>query len=276
MDIKKILKQYSYRLTFTLLLILFEAFLGILFPLFIGKAIGGILNKDVSGILQLGVLGFFIILIGGFRRMYDSRFYAKIYTKVCRETIKLMPQESHSIKTARLNMLGEMVRFAEDQLPDIIQHSIGLIGVIAIIAFLNVKIFIGTIIVGLIVIGIYLLSSQKTLRYNSWFNNEMEEQVNVVATNQQSKLHLHLLKLMKWNIKLSDIETINYSVSWLIMMVLLLSSITISVSSGEIEYGVLFALIMYVYQYIESMVSLPLYYQNWLRLKEIAFRIKEI
>jgi ABC-type multidrug transport system fused ATPase/permease subunit len=276
MDIKKIIKQYPYRLTFTLILILAEAFLGILFPLFIGKAIGGIINSDVSGIIQLGILGFFLIVIGGFRRMYDSRFYAKIYTKVCRETIGRMPKHDNSIKTARLNMLGEMVEFAENQLPNIIQHSVGLVGVMIIIAFLNLQIFVGTIIAGILIIGIYLLSSTKTFQYNSSFNNEMEAQVNVISTNKPSKLHFHLLKLMKWNIKLSDIETVNYSVSWIIMMFLLLASIGISVSSGIVEYGLLLALIMYVYQYIESMVSLPLYYQQWLRLKEIISRIQTI
>lgn len=275
MHIKGLVKQYRWRLVFTLALILLEAFLGILFPLFIGKAISGMLEKELTGLWQLGALGFTLIVIGGIRRLYDSRFYAKVYTQISTKTVRSLPENNQSVKAARLSMLSEMVKFFENYLPDIIQHSIGLVGVVSIIAFLNFKIFIGTLIGGSIVMAIYWLSGNKTFNYNREFNNELESQVNVLTLNRQSALKLHLLKLMKWNIKLSDVETINYSLSWLVMMVLLLVAIGFSATQGQIEYGVLFALIMYVYQYIESMVSLPLYYQQWLRLTEIAQRIRE-
>ncbi len=275
MLIKGIIKRYRWQLIFTFSLILSEALLGILFPLFIGRAIGDVLNKELTGLWLLGILGFLLVIIGGFRRMYDSRLYARVYTQLSSATLNRMPKDEHSTKTARLSMLSEMVKFAEFQLPDIIQHSIGLIGVMAIIAFLNLNIFFGALLSGALVIGLYLLSGKKTFLFNQAYNNELEEQVNVISQNRQSELKLHLLKLMRWNIKLSDVETINYSFSWLFMLLLLLAAIALSAWNGNIEYGALFALIMYVYQYIESMVSLPLYYQQWLRLTEITQRIQK-
>lgn len=275
MDIKVIAKQYRWCLRFTITIIIIEALLGVLFPFFIGKAIDGVLNKDITGLKYLGVLGGVLIIMGGFRRFFDTRFYAKTYTEISAKTLKLMQKNSHSKKTARLNMLAEIVKFAENELPMIIQHSIGLIGVMTIIAFLNWYIFIGTLISGMLVLSIYLHSGKKTLMYNHNFNNELETQVNVIHSNQQSVLRFHLLKLMKWNIKLSDIETINYSISWVVMIFLLLTSIKFS-AAANLQYGALFALIMYTYQYIESMVNLSLYYQQWLRLLEIAKRIKNI
>ena len=274
MLIEGIVKRYRWQLIFTLSLIVSEALLGILFPLFIGKAIGGVLNKETTGLWLLGILGILLVFIGGFRRMYDSRFYARVYTQLSSATLNRMPKDEHSTKTARLSMLLEMVKFAEFQFPDIIQHSIGLIGVLTIIAFLNLNIFLGALISGTLVIGLYLLSGKKTFLFNRDYNNELEKQVAVISRNRQSELKLHLLKLMRWNIKLSDIETINYSLSWLFMLLLLLAAIALSAWYGNIEYGALFALIMYVYQYIESMVSLPLYYQEWLRLTEITQRIR--
>lgn len=276
MLIKKVFQKYRWSFIFTFSLILIEAFLVILFPLFIGNAIGDAINKSISGIMELGILGIALIVIGALRRMYDSRFYAKVYTSLGISTIGKLQAESSSVKTARLNMLAEMVRFSEQQLPEIIHHSIGLIGVIGIIAFLNLKIFILAIISGILILVIYLISSGKTLRYNEGFNNQLEEQVDVVSSNQMNGLKRHLLKLMKWNIKLSDLETINYSASWIIMIFLLLASIYLSSATGVLEYGALFALIMYVYQYIESISSLPLYYQQWLRLKEISSRFNQL
>ncbi|UTW66658.1 hypothetical protein KFE94_00675 [bacterium SCSIO 12643] len=275
MDIREIIYQFRWRLGFTILIIIVEALLGVLFPYFIGQAIDGMLHKNLSGIWNLGLLGGLLIIMGGFRRYFDSRFYAKIYIRISTIVLKFIPKEKHSLKTARLNMLAEMVRFAENELPMIVQHSIGLIGVMTILAFLSWNTFLGALVTGAVVLFIYVLSGGRTLDYNHKFNNELESQVDVIRSNQQSGLRFHLLKLMRWNIKLSDIETINYSISWLIMMILLIITIYFSASEG-VQYGALFALIMYVYQYIESVVSLPLYYQHWLRLSEISKRIKNI
>lgn len=273
MLIKDLFKQFRWQFVFTASLLIVEALLGILFPYFIGKAIGGVLEKELSGIWQLGILGLLMILLGGGRRFFDSRFYAGIYSEFSRKVLGKMQDADHSLKSARLQMMAEMVKFAEIQLPNIIHHSIGLLGVMIMIATLNWKVFVGSLVVTAIIAGLYWLTGEKTFRYNFEYNNELESQVNILMEKRPSQLKLHLMKLMKWNIKLSDIETMNYSISWLIMIALLLVAILFS-TDGTIQYGVLFALIMYVYQFIESMVNLPLYYQEWLRLKEITQRIQ--
>jgi ABC-type multidrug transport system fused ATPase/permease subunit len=275
MLIKQVFAKYWMRLSLTLLLILLEALLVILFPLYIGKAIDGVMNNELVFLWQLCTLGLLLTVTGAGRRLLDSRFYAGIYTKVSRAAIKKMKLQDDSVKTARLNMLAEVVEFAENQLPAIIQHSIGLIVVALIILFLNLKIFMAAILCGSLVLCIYFLSSKRTLRLNSEFNNELENQVNTIQQKQESALHRHLLKLMRWNIRLSDLETLNFSGSWLIMLVLLVISIHIAATGENIQYGALMALIMYVYQFIESMVSLPLFYQQWLRLSEISERIRK-
>ena len=80
---------------------------------------------------------------------------------------------------------------------------------------------------------------------------------------------------MRWNIKLSDLETINFSIIWFFMIALLLFSIKSSVVGGIVEYGTIFSIIMYVFGYIENSLTLPLYYQQLVRLKEISERLNE-
>lgn len=274
MEIKPIIKKYRWRLALTLVLVLTETVLGVFFPLFIGKSIEGVMQNNYTQLVMLAVLGLMIIVIGGGRRWFDTRLYAKIYTQLSLNTVKQMPDADNSVKTARINMLSEMVEFAEDQLPDIVAHTAGLLGVLIILATLHIKIFIVALVAGFLILIVYALSGNKTIKSNTAYNNELEAQVNAISSKRQSELKRHLLNLMRWNIKLSDIETINYSISWLVMSILLVFSIAVSVTSDTPQYGVLFALIMYVYQYIESMVSLPLYYQQWLRLKEIYGRVR--
>ncbi|WP_299522723.1 ABC transporter six-transmembrane domain-containing protein [Winogradskyella sp.] len=272
MDIKKVFKRYKFRLSLTLFLILTEAFIGILVPLFIGYAIDGVINEDYSSIYYLGGLGVLLVIIGGVRRFMDSRFYAKIYIDL---SAKLMVDNSNEVskKTARLKMLNEITEFMENQIPELIQHTIGLFGVAFIILSLNTYIFLMGLAASLFVLIVYWLSSKKITTYNSDYNNELETQVNTLNLSSQHELQNHITRLTKINIKLSDLETVNFSLSWMMMIVFLLLAIVISVAEGITEYGALFALIMYVYQYIESVVSLPLFYQQWLRLKEIYKRI---
>ncbi|WP_419861825.1 hypothetical protein [Candidatus Palauibacter sp.] len=56
------------------------------------------------------------------------------------------------------------------------------------------------------------------------------------------------------------------------MMALLVFAVATS-AERTVEYGAVFAIVMYVFQFVESMLGIPLYYQQWLRLREISGRL---
>ena len=258
---------------FTLFLIFLEAGLAILFPLFIGYAIDGAINGSQYGAIQLGLLGLAALFVGVGRRVFDSRFYALIYQDIGVKAIARIENNRPSVKSARLGMIRELVEFLENALPELINNVIGLTGVIVIIAGLNLNVFYGSIIATVVIFLIYWMTSKKTIRLNKSSNDEYERQVDVITKNDYKALRVHLKSMMKWNIKLSDLEAMNFSVSWIVLITFLMGSIVISVSDGITTYGALFALIMYVFQYMENVINLPLFYQNWLRLKEIKERL---
>lgn len=276
MKIKQLLFRFKKRFLFTLFLILAEVSLGILFPLFIGIAIDGAIQGSYTGALQLGGLGVLALIIGISRRVYDSRLYAKIFVEAGTQTISTIQKETTSVKTARLNMLEEVVEFMENSLPALIQNIVGLVGIIVIIAFLNIKIFWGGIITLVLIFIIYLITEKRTLYFHQSYNNELEKQVDIITTNDPQKLSQHLHRTMHWNMKLSDLEAGNFSLSWLILMVLLVASIIIAIQDGIVQYGALFALIVYVFDLIESIMTLPLFYQHWIRLSEIIRRLDNV
>lgn len=274
MIIRSIISENRLRLSFTLVLILVEAILILLFPLYIGKALDGALLKQYSGNMALGLLGFTLLIIGMGRRILDSRFYGRIYEKLGLETISKVKGEDTSTQSARLQLVDELIEFLENAFPDLIQNLIGLFGVVLILATLNFKIFMGSCVLLILILLVYWLSAQRTLFYNKGVNDEMEHQVNILNKGSNKQLKFHLQDLVRWNIKLSDLEALNFSISWLLALTFLLTSIVIAVGDGILEYGALIALIMYVFQLIENAVNLPLYYQNWLRLQEIMDRIE--
>lgn len=274
MKIKDQIKKYRLRFGLTLLLILTEAGIGILFPLFIGNAIDDALKGQITGTVHLGLLGLVALVIGVGRRVFDSRFYAVIFQDLGAKMVDNHEESAPSVKTARLGMIRELVEFMENALPELINTLIGLFGVIAIIATLNFNIFLSCLITGILVMSVYAISSGKTTRLNESLNDEMERQVDIISTNEHAKVKLHLKDIMKWNIKLSDLEAVNFSISWILLIGFLVSSLLILISDGMLQHGALFALMMYAFQFMENVLNLPLFYQNWLRLKEIIGRLE--
>ena len=257
-------------------LILLEAGLAILFPLFIGYSIDSAINGSNQGAIYLGVLGLTALIVGVGRRVFDSRFYAKVYQNIGSSVISKMEDNDSSKKSAHLGMIREFIEFLENSLPELISNVIGLVGVIGIIATLSLKVFHGSIIVTIIIFIIYWITSAKTIKLNKSSNDEMEKQVDVISKNDEQELNVHLADMMKWNIKLSDLEAFNFSVSWVVLIGFLVTSIVVAVGDGIVKYGALFSLIMYVFQYMENVINLPLFYQNWLRLQEITQRLEQV
>ncbi|MEM9142284.1 MAG: ABC transporter six-transmembrane domain-containing protein [Bacteroidota bacterium] len=275
MNVKHIVLAYRWKFLFTLLLLLAESAAMLLFPLFIGYAIEDAINGSFAGSIQLGTLGLMTLAIGAARRFFDTRMYAVAFKSFGAQLMARI-EKGPSVKTARLGMLREVVEFLENSLPEIIQSVISFFGVMAILATLNTKVFLGSLFVSFAVFLIYFVSSKRTVLFNKNYNEAVEDQVDVIHSAQPKKMDAHLDNLMQWNIKLSDLETVNFSLSWLILMVFLVGSILLAVNDGLVQYGALFSLVMYVFQFMQSIEGLPFFYQQWLRLTEIKNRLEKL
>lgn len=275
MRLSRVLAKYKWRFSLTLLLVVLDAIGLILFPLFIGYTIDGALEKDYTGALWLGLLGLTSLIVGAGRRWFDSRFYARVYQELGWEVCSQM-NTGTSTKNARLGFLSEVVEFFENSLPDIINNSIGLVGMLAILAALDIRIFTGCLLILLIVGIVYGLSEKRTIRINAAYNIELERQVSVIAENDPKQFRGHLKRVMNWNVRLSDLEVINFSIVWLVMMVFLVFSIVGIAGEGALQYGSVLALILYLFQFMESVSMMPIFYQQWLRLTEISTRLRAL
>jgi len=270
-------KRFKGRISFTLLLVIAEAAVNLLFPLFMGFAVNGLLASSYDGLISLAILGVVSLLFGAGRRLYDTRIYAGIYTTVVPELVDKEQKKDSSVSriTARANLFTEFVEFLENSFPEIVTSLIGLFGTLLIILSLNKDIFVVCLVATLFVLAIYLFSGKRNFRLNREYNDELEKQVDVLATADKKQIGGHFKKVMHWNIKLSDFETTNFSIVWIGMIILLLYAIVAAVDSGITAYGTIFSILVYVFEYIESVISLPLYYQQIIRLNEISSRLND-
>lgn len=267
-----IFKRYKWKMSLTFFFVFLESVLFVLFPLVIGFAINGMLEQSYTGIFQLVTLGVLLTIIGTIRRMYDTRVYAGIYKQLAFETTQKQKEKSTSAVSGKVTMLKELVEFFENSFPDLVNSIIGLVGTLIILFSLSENIFFACLGILVFIYVVFALSSKKTSLFNHNYNNTLEEQVDIVESKNPEKIKKFFHKMMHWNIKLSDIESINFAVVWLAMSGLIIFAIVESTSLGLV-YGSIFSIIMYVFNFAESSTMLPMYYQEYLRLKEISKRL---
>ncbi len=273
--LKAIFCQFKWQISLTLSLVIIEAILGVFYPLLIGIAINDLLEDSYQGLYWLTALGFASLLIGTARRFYDTRAYANIYQKtvtqmVAREHKKQRPTSTIS---ARSNLMTEFVEFLEDSLPEIIQAIIAIVGISIIIATLNIKVFFACLMLLLLILTIYILTGNKNFTLNKNYNNELEQQVHAIESKSRSQSKQHFSALMRWNIALSDLETINYFFVWSGVIALFIFTPLIVIKDGMLTYGLVFSILMYVFDYIEKLAIMPIHIQQAIRIKEISQRL---
>lgn len=274
-SINSLLLRFRWKILFTFALVTLEALTGILFPLLIGIAIDGLLEDSIDGVLYLSIAGVAALIVGSARRFYDTRIYSGIYCRITPEMIQNETNKDASVSriSARTGLLTEFVEFLENSMPEMINALISVVGILAIIATLNIDVFFACLsILGLIVF-IYTITGKFNYKLNTKYNNQLEKQVDVLTARDSIAIKSFYQELMRWNVKLSDLETINYFVIWVgVIAVFIYTPITV-IGAGILSYGLVFSIIMYVFNYAGSIVSFPLFIQQAIRLKEISARL---
>lgn len=275
MRLGQIARRFRGRVSVTVGLVILEAIVDLLFPLVIGVAINGLLADELDGLVLLGGLGLAALVVGSVRRFADTRIYAGIYETIA---VELVDRERRngaatSAISARTGLLRELVEFLENSMPESISAIIGTVGILVVIAGLDVAVFVACLLLVVVMAATYLLTGSRNLRLNRGYNDELERQVSVIGRRDVERIGLHFRDLMRWNRKLSDLETWNYAIIWTGVIALLLFAPLRVIEPGQTEYGYAFAAILYVFQFVEGVVALPLYVQQLIRLREISDRL---
>jgi ABC-type multidrug transport system fused ATPase/permease subunit len=277
MSLTNLIFRFKGRVSLTFLLVMLESLLDVFYPLFIGLAIDGLLQGKYDGVIQLGALGMLSLLVGASRRAYDTRVYAGIYRQVVPEMVEKEQERGSSVSkiSARSSLLTEFVEFLENSMPEIIRGIVSLVGILVMIAALNQQVFFACLGILLLIMVVYGISGKTNYRLNASYNNQLEHQVQALESKDIRLVQQHYTRLMQWNIKLSDLENLNYVAIWIGVIALLVYTPITVVEGGTTSYGQVSSIFMYVFNYIEASVTFPLYIQQLIRLKEISRRLAD-
>lgn len=278
LSMRQLLKRFKGRITVTFSLAFLESVLDVFYPLLIGIAVNDLLEQNHQGLFYLAGLGLFSLLIGSARRFYDTRAYSDIYCHIAPETVQ---RERHkntpvSSTSARVGLLNEIVEFLENSMPEILSATVSLVGVLIIMMQLNLNVFFACLLLMALIITTYTVTGKYNFRLNAGYNDELERQVDTIQHGSHNAVQKHCKRLMRWNIRLSDLETIHYFLIWLGAIALFIYTPLAAVQEEGINYGLVIALVMYVFDYIDKVVTFPIFIQQAIRLKEITQRLNTV
>lgn len=275
-SIRRLIQRFWKSVTLTWLMVMLEGLGFLIIPLIIGMAIDDLLVQSYTGIKILTVLCIVMVTVGSARRFYDTRAYSKIYRKVSNELIQKEKRRNASTSkiSARSHLFTEFIEFLEFSIPEISHNLINLVGTLIIIGTLNPEILGVCLGAAGLAAVIYWISGRKIHRLNKGENDELERQVHCIEADDKKELDEHFKNLIRWKIRLSDLETINFTGVWVGLSAALISSVILLGTPGDAAVGTTISVIMYVFGFVESVVAFPLYYQQIVRLQEIAGRFQ--
>ena len=177
-----------------------------------------------------------------------------------------------SRRAARLGLARELVDFFEWELPELLAALVGILGALTMLIYLLPSVGALSIVAGLLVAVVFVLSRGRMFNLNKLLNNELERQVTMLESGRAFLRWRHLSRLARWRIHLSDLEAVNFAIAELLLSALIIGAVVVTVRTG-LSVGEVFAVLTYLIGLAENLIVLPWTYQQSIRAHEIGGRI---
>lgn len=275
--LRSLMMKHKYQLIFTYFLFSLEMLGGLLRFYFFGEAINGLIKGSYTGLIVLTIVHLSYLIVGTIRHMYDTRTYTAIYTSL---VTKFLSRRYNKVEVSKLSahstLAREFVDFLEHDLVYVIEAVYNILGSLVLLFFYD-KTVVGICLAILIpVIIISLLYGKKMKQLNKDKNDELEKQVDIISTGNNTNIRHHYNNLRKWQIRISDKEAWNFG--FMEVMVLLVIAISLVVSknlhSSTIMAGSLFAIYSYILKFASGLDTIPYTLQRLSSLSDITRRIE--
>jgi ABC-type multidrug transport system fused ATPase/permease subunit len=274
--IQTIVKQYKYKLLITYALFAVEM-LGLLMrPYFLGEAVNDLIKGSYHGLFYLAGAHLLWVITGTIRHRYDSRTYSEIYTSLVVRLMSRNKNKELSKMSAHSTLSREFIDFLEFDLNYIIEAAYNIVGSMILLFFYDTQVVLLCLLMLIPVTITSYFYGKRMRRLNKFKNDELEQQINVLATRNPLRINEHYNKLRKWQIKISDQEAWNFGVmELLVMMIITVSLLTVSSVNGKtLPAGDMIGIYTYILKFVSGLDTVPYMIQRMATLKDILHRVE--
>ena len=274
--IQTIVKKHKYKLLLTYSLFAIEMLGLLLRPYFLGEAVNGLLKNSYQGLIFLVVAHFLWVVTGTIRHMYDSRTYSDIYTSLVVRLMSRNKNKQLSKLSAHSNLSREFIDFLEFDLNYIIEAAYNIIGSLILLCLYDAQVVMLCLLMLIPVTVTSYIYGKRMRMLNKHRNDELEEQLNVLATKNPLRINQHYNNLRKWQIRISDQEAWNFGVMELLVIVIITAALIISSSmTGKtMQAGDLIGIYTYILKFVSGLDTVPYMIQRFASLKDILYRVE--
>ena len=178
-----------------------------------------------------------------------------------------------SVVSARVEMVRDVVNFFEKEVPTMFHNVIAVIGSL-------VMLFIYDVDAGFIALCVLLPMAlvnawywRRAVRLNKGVNNQIEREVDDIASGSAFRVQRHFWLLRRWRVMLSDTEAWTWGVTELATIVALVVILIEFTQSPSFTAGAIYAVLAYVYSYLEGLNQVPTLVNNIARLQDVRARL---
>ena len=275
LDVGLLFRHFRGRILVTWFLVLLENVLWALVPLFIGRAIDALLAQEIHALWEVAGIMLALLLVATGRRFYDTRAYGTMRVQFGAELVHRAKDSPVSQVNARLGMSREMVDFLEGYVPGLLTGVVQLIVSIGILWSFDLRLGLSALITLLAMVLLYALSHQRFFKLNADLNAQTEKQVAILEERKPESIFVHLKRLRRCEVRLSDTEALLYGTIYAAMFGFVLTNLWFAANIPDITAGSIFAILSYSWEFVESGIALPVVLQQWTRLTEIRERLNE-
>ena len=276
-SIASLLRARRLGVATTYALTLFEIACALAYPALTGLAVDGLLKRDFVGLIALVAVWLVHLVISFARQRLDTRVFMGLYARIASHIVALEQDRGQTISTvsARVEMVRDMVGFFEKEVPAILHNVVAIVGSLAMLFFYDTD-------AGWIAMAVLLPMAlvnawywRKALRLNQGINNEIEREVAAIESARPFAIVRHFRLLRRWRVKLSDTESWTWAVTELATIVALVFILIDFTQSPAFTAGAIYAVLAYVYDYLEGLNHTPTLVNYLARLKDVRARLRE-
>jgi len=276
--IRRVLLEHRSPLALTYTLFALEMLGSLLRPYLLGTAVDDLLTGHYQGLIVLSVVHLLCLAIGTTRHMYDTRTFSSIYTSF---VTRLLAQPAGADQLSKRSALSTLARqvtdFLEFDVNYLVEASYNIFGSL-IILFLYDRWVVAICLS--ILLPVLLLArryGRRAARLNRSQFDEIEKQVDVIATRDVGAMTQHYQRLRTWQVRVSDLEAWNFGATELFVLFAVAGSLLVSTRTGDIQMqvGSIIGMYTYVLKFASGLETIPYTVQRLGVLRDILRRAAE-
>jgi ABC-type multidrug transport system fused ATPase/permease subunit len=247
------------------------------YPALTGWAVDGLVQRDFSGLLSLIGVWLAHLMIAFVRQRLDTRVFMGLYARIATHIAVAQQGEGHGTSkvSARVEMVRDLVDFFEAEVPALMHHLTAIVGSLAMLFVYDVD-------AGRIALAVLLPAGivnawywRKSLRLNHGINNQIEREVDAIESGYRLRVERHFRLLRRWRVNLSDAESWTWALTELATICALVLILIDFTQSPGFSAGAIYAVLAYVYDYLEGLNHVPTTVNNLAHLKDVRARLTE-